>query len=300
MLSALYRQGRTRIMARLSDEILMSYADGVLSEQERASVEATLATDTQERERLAVFQNTGRTLGQLFDQPLQEDVPERLIRAVLSAQQSRKAGKTSLKDSIYRGLSLDPVIAYVRDMTAPRKWAPVMGAVCAAALIIVSYNFQLDSSSPGPQMSVLMNQPLSKLTPLSRFLDMAPMKKSFDWREQNGAAKQGEIVFTFVNKQGELCRQYELTNASSKTFSGIACRLETGNWSVWNYKPNVSVKVGVTVPVDTRNYYPADGEHNPTIDALVDRMISGDVLGAEDEAALITHNWRVKNNNEGE
>ncbi len=71
-------------MAKLTDEMLMAYADGQLNALARAKVEAVLPGDQDARRRLGVFRATGAPLAQLYAGPMAEPVPAHLKDFVLN------------------------------------------------------------------------------------------------------------------------------------------------------------------------------------------------------------------------
>ena len=65
--------------------MLMAYADGELPAEEARELEASLGADPALRQRLEPYMTTGVSLAALFDQPLREPVPERLLATVRAA-----------------------------------------------------------------------------------------------------------------------------------------------------------------------------------------------------------------------
>ena len=72
-------------MTDISDEVLMAYADGELDASGCARVETYIAEDHKGVARLAVFTSTGRSLGMLYDEPMRQPAPQRLIETVLNS-----------------------------------------------------------------------------------------------------------------------------------------------------------------------------------------------------------------------
>ena len=69
-------------MAKVSDEMLMAYADGELALTERSEVETAIVSNPDLRSRLSVFERTKNELSGLYDEPMKRPVPDRLVDAV--------------------------------------------------------------------------------------------------------------------------------------------------------------------------------------------------------------------------
>lgn len=112
----------------------------------------------------------------------------------------------------------------------------------------------------------------------------------------NGAASNVAAIVpvnTFRTKDSRLCREYRITEATAgrPDHAGLACRTGEGAW-------RVAVHVEMPKPAaadggDTgATYRTATGPGIPAIDAVVDAMISGDILGADEERELRENGWR--------
>ena len=71
-------------MAKVTDEMLMAYADGALSPLARAKVEAFLQAHPEVRGRVEIFRATGAPLSRLYGRPMAEPVPAHLKDFVLN------------------------------------------------------------------------------------------------------------------------------------------------------------------------------------------------------------------------
>lgn len=69
-------------MVHVPDEIIMAYADGQVSAEEKAWFESMLATDPALRSRLNPFVATGPGQFSAFDAILSAPVPDRLLETV--------------------------------------------------------------------------------------------------------------------------------------------------------------------------------------------------------------------------
>lgn len=267
-------------MREISDEVLMAYADNELAEELRVQVETYLANDPEGRRRLAAFAVTRETLAVIFNQPMHESIPEHLVNMVKSHAGGRaSSGATSnlVRISRFSG----------RGGMAPRPWA------LAATLVI------LLAAGAG---SILYFR--AATDDVSTFgLAAARGKTAFagnelatalDTTASGGTAVRtirGEDVaikpdFTFVAHTSEYCRQYQIFRGKKQSVNGVACRETDGAWRVEVQSPSIMRPQ----PSDGA-ITPAGKEGVAAVDAAVDRLISGDVLGVDDEAQLIRRGW---------
>ena len=93
-------------------------------------------------------------------------------------------------------------------------------------------------------------------------------------------------MFTFATAGGGYCRQYVIASVGiAASYAGVACRESDGRWRVEAHEPVAggSAKSSQIVV--------AGKGGSAAIDAIVDKLISGNVFGAEEEAALLKGGW---------
>lgn len=86
---------------------------------------------------------------------------------------------------------------------------------------------------------------------------------------------------TFFNQQGEYCRQFSVNTVDARKTQNIACRRE-GSWKL-------EASIPVEAPTDEGDYQLASGPG--AIDKLIDTMMQGQVLSAEQEKLAIAAKW---------
>ena len=70
------------------------------------------------------------------------------------------------------------------------------------------------------------------------------------------------------------------------SFAGVACRMPAGQWQILRHvaaAPERAKKVGHT--------YTADGPELEALEAMVAKLISGDVLSGDAELAVMQSGW---------
>jgi hypothetical protein len=104
-------------------------------------------------------------------------------------------------------------------------------------------------------------------------------------------------VQTFVDREQRFCRQYEMQSEPGRRFVGLACRTDDATWRVTFHAEVKAPKATAGGSYGTAGSAPTpDGAADPAMKALdnaVDGMKAGDVLGADDENALIAKGWNA-------
>jgi hypothetical protein len=269
----------------IPDEILMAYADGEVSADWQQDVETYLATDPNAQQRLQAFARTGRDLGQLFDRPMREGVPEHLVAFVRDAP--GKIGAHSANSSAQ-------VLVYpTKAHAAPARLSGGTWAIAASVVLLSAIgagtlfyrergrdladasSYGLERAGDGSKVAgavlaaALETTPSGKIAVRTMDADQASIRPSF----------------TFRSAKGEYCRQYEVHGAKAGGLAGVACREGAGAWRV-EVQTASADRHG-----DSGAIIPAGKESSQAVDAVVDRLISGDVLGQADEASAISGGW---------
>ncbi len=246
------------------DWMLMAYADGELSREERTAVETCVASDADAALRLAAFVRSGRALGEIFDLPMREPPPARLVDTVRLASRPRPTVTEKL----------------VGLLTAS-GWTPMTSSIPAAAAVA---------------LAVMLGAGIAWRTadaPQTRGADPAlalALETMPSARPSVAARGPGQAAITptlsFASTAGEFCRQYARATASGQQSAGVGCRRPGGGW-----------RIEVEVPADgprrePGGVTPAGGTAATALDDVVGRLISGDALSRADEDQLLATRWR--------
>lgn len=245
------------------DWMLMAYADGELPPEERTVVEACVASDEDAAQRLAAFVRSGRALGQIFDTPMHEPPPARLVDTVRLAYRPRPAVSEKL----------------VRLLTASGWMPPLPYAAASAALAVALGTVLAWNAADAPD--------ISRADPvLALALETLPSAPRPPATPGPGRAAVTPTL-SFASASGEFCRQYARTGEGGRQSAGVGCRLADGGW-----------RIEVEVPADGPHgdpgvVMPAAGPAAPAIAEVVDRLIKGDALSRADEEQLLKAHWRT-------
>lgn len=273
-------------MHNITDEQLMAYVDGELSTAERAEIEAAMKTDPLLESRMTVFRSTRAGLAGLYDEAMRRPVPDHLIDLILSAPDEAdrsQVSKSSWLDKIGIG-------GFLKNFTL---FGNGYAAAFAFSLLLLATGFTGWQLKPG-NMSHVHEGVLASFDKglmlaqgqLSKALDGVASGKNLTWINDDSSTSSIKPVFTFRSKAGAYCRQYEILLSMGEGYTGVACRNSDGNWQV-------SAHIAARPGQDTGDkMVPASGAGSSAIDKVVDQLISGVVLGPEEEALAMTKKWK--------
>ncbi|MES1159005.1 MAG: NepR family anti-sigma factor [Terricaulis silvestris] len=241
----------------ISDETLMAYVDGELPSPEAKRVAEAIQGDAALAERVRRFRAVRHALKSAYDTVLKEPVPDRL-RALLHDVETKEP----------------PVAANsnVVDLNAarPRRRfsAQSIGAL-AACLIGGVLVGRLMAPEP---MFVQSAGQLRAGAALTRVLDTRLASAA------ENASADLRVRVSFRNKDGQFCRTFE--GRAEGGVQGLACR----DGDAW------SIRVATATP-HTGGDYTQAGD-NPIVMNMVDALIQGDPLDAQQEEQARQHGWK--------
>lgn len=268
-------------MSGISDEMLMAYVDGELDDSARTAVETYLASVPEGVERLRVFEETGRGLSSLFDQPMREPVPQRLLDVVnapadvLAFDRSKRASQ--------RPIAMTWPIALAASLTILAAGGSAYWLASQSGSNLED-NLGVEVASSGERLA--SRQVASVLDTAASGTTTAVMIDS-----QNARIKP---VYTFATASRGFCRQFMITAQDATGYGSVACKSADGRWRIEAYEAldaNRSTAAGKITP--------ASGHAGPkSVEDAVDRLIDGDVLGLEAERAVSERGWQARSDRE--
>lgn len=277
-------------MKKLTDDILMFYADGTLDPAERARVEELLNNDPDARMRLEVFQATGRVLAELLRRHEETSVPKRLLDCVLPQETAPVTTSYERHENRFAPLKL---------WWGALRFPPLIqvGAGLAVAVALVAgtsagWFTRGDRVQAAPQSVSIQIGDLLRIDN-NRMFAIASLRGALETLQSGGGVKLSEappinaeirMQMTFRNEAREYCREYEVEGASPMYFGGIACRDDSGEWSVL-----VHAMISPSHP--PRAIVPAGGR-STAMDAVAVSLMDGDPLAVSDEANVIAKSWK--------
>lgn len=228
------------------DETLMAFADGELDEARSLALEEALATDDALAERLAVFLDSRRLVGEALKPLIDEPVPEALLASVRKMAEDAQAPGDNI-------VSFRPKPQQAVQPTM-RPWLmPVAASLVAVVTGVIGFTLGRmgpSATDTGAEIAAALDREVS-----GRDLTLS------------GAVLH--VVASFRDERGELCREYELKQQASSTLT-VACR-QDGAWAT---------RLALTTP-QAEGYVPASSQE--TIDAYLTSIQAGAPLSAEEE-----------------
>jgi hypothetical protein len=254
-------------MVHVPDELIMAYADGQVSAEEKAWLEGILAVDPTVRARLEPFLATGPGQFTAFDAILTAPIPDRLIETVRGTRPTVKAVASQRPGLFERlfpsGFGLAPAFGY------------------AAALVVgVGIGSALLTAPSGEQPLLVADR--------DGFIASGRLQTALD-RIPSGdksLVKEGDIrpLLTVRDGDGRVCRQYEIVGRK-KGPQGLACREGDGDW-------RITVLTGGEDAASARNASQGD---NDAVEGMVGTAIKNlpghSELTAAEELFLIERGW---------
>jgi hypothetical protein len=176
-------------MMKFSQEILMAYADGELDAQTRRAIEAEMAVDPQVAQEVERQRAMRAEVGAAFAGVLDEQVPDRLLRAATKAKAA----------------------------TQRRQWAWPEWTSIAASLLIGVLAGRAMLQSPGGEQDGIIAAGIDGRIVASGQLAQA-LSEQLSSEDGSGI----DIGLTFRSKSGEYCRTFGARVGSAVV--GFACR----------------------------------------------------------------------------
>jgi len=269
----------------MDHETLGAYADGELPPEEAAAVERHLADHPEDRayvdrtraQRAAI----ARAFAPIAAEPLPPALSARVEAAIAAAGQGAQAA-TGQGATAGQGATLVPLRRPARA-GGRRGWL-AGGALAAAAAALVAVTVARDGS--GPAGTEIALGPVPADAPLAAALD-GLIAGVAEPRAEGGAL---EIVASFADGRGRLCRELRLEPAGGAAGEvAIACAAG-GQWTV-----------EAVIALGARDEMRADGEDRfeiaagpdlAAIEAALDALGAGPILTPEEEAAARDRGWR--------
>jgi len=286
----------------ISDEILMSFADGMLDAEEHARVAALVRANPELARRVRAFECTGAALSKLFDPIAKEPVPHYLLDVINKSAPTAKAADVRTSSSFLQH-AMDIVREALAAANLNHQGFGYAAAVAAAAAIGWAGYMQLSNpnflGTGARERAVIANVKEGRVAigDFARLLETKPSLFPSKFSETEGAAV---ALLSFKSKDGSYCRQYEMQLSGRKPVSGVACRDAEGRWLLDKQVTiararnleNIGLPGKTVVAGQPENEAQGDdGETALSVEARIDELISGPALGSVDEGRLIKRQW---------
>ena len=260
-------------------EQLMAFADGELSPTEHERIAAQVAASSELQQIVAAFTRSNALLREVFDERLDEPVPQRLIDAVRNFQPQAQDAAAPAAASEIRPL---PGVGQQQagNLAAVRRPAANYSRMAIAATITLTV---------GILAGLMLQGGDDDGPPAFAGTDAAMLQVAMETKASGETLTGRRSAITpqasYAVRDGGVCRDYT-SGASAEEIQaqGLACRGNDGQW-------RIETEIAFVADPDG-NYLPADGDHDPISEAL-GRLGASASLNATDEAKLLQNHWQT-------
>ena len=193
-------------MIKITDEILMSYADGELEENIAKQVEQALANDTSLRDKVTKHHALRTEFNLAFDGINEAPIPDSI--------------KELLQEDDTNVVSLSDRIEGKHEQKKKQWWQPT----AIAASIALAFLVGMFSSEPITDKSLLtVNNQIAYLL-----------------ETKSSGSSEMDIVFqgSFIKADGSFCRTFQEISSDIPT-NALSCRNLSGDWKIISLVPGV-------------------------------------------------------------
>jgi anti-sigma-K factor RskA len=245
----------------IPDDMLMAYADGELSAEDRARVEAEMSSDPGVARRVAQHQALHGNLRAAFDGVLKEPVPDRLLAAA--------RGSSGVVDIAAAARARGAK----QEARVTRRWSwPEWGAIAASLLLgVILTRVSLRSQEAAPFTSQ-QGQLVAHAGLADALSNQLAVSQSHEATTQVG--------LSFRATSGSYCRTFTLREGEA--FAGLACR-EGNEWRI---------DVLARTDAASGDYAQAGSALPAAVLSAVEQQIDGEPLDAASEARARQTGWR--------
>jgi hypothetical protein len=245
---------------RITDEMIMAFADGELSGPEAEAVSAAIQASSALKQQFDTYKQSRRVLAEGFGGLLDRPVPEDMKKLVL--EQAAPGGGV---------ISLDAARSRRKRLFGPDVLSRVAAAVVLLGAAALG-GYQAGQHQPAADNLVFAGL-LPEDSPIAVALSSTPSGNSIDVGGSGFVA-----VATYEIGEGQVCREFELDRGGSGTV-GLACRVEDG-WQVEVAALNAAVGV-------TGQFLPASADAFELVGQALDAKGAHALVDPEQEACLL-------------
>jgi hypothetical protein len=250
---------------RFDDELLMAFVDGELDPRQQAEVAAAAAADEDIARRIEHFRETRRLAKAAYAPDLDAPVPDALRDKIAGAVAAATAKKETSRVIPLPTRSAKGV-AGVRA-----GWSlPLAASIAALAGALAGYWFTSGGLVGSGQQQLALG-PVAE-SAIAEALSGTPSGSEYTTEQSSRV----QMIVSFRDGKGALCREFELIPQSAAPSLGIACR----NKEAWQITFAQTLTEGAG-----GGYSPASAA--PVVDAYLETLAAGSPLSVEEEKAAL-------------
>ncbi len=263
-------------MKKINDEMVMAYVDGELDEQQSEIVKQALQDNDELQKMAYIFQETNVMLQGVYDRPLTEKTPSRLIKTVTRDKKPRIMEKW--KNFCYNKLRFSHMQTTWVSVT-------ILVFIIAGGLLYCINNIFYITTHKYPDFLYSEDFRIG--------LDRIPSGKMFALKKSDTAIRIVPVL-SFRDREFSFCREFDVISGPANTTSntspcatGIACRDNQGNWKIVVYATTETNSHSLK----GNNTYELAGRQD-LIDTVVEKRIVGQPLSLSQELEQIRKGWK--------
>lgn len=245
---------------KLTDEMLMAFADGELADEDLRQVAAAVAADPALAARVAAFEQSRKAVAAAFGAfppaPVPDPIAER-IRAMAAAQTAPQ------------GANVVPMLPRKQPRSVPFWQLPLAASIALAIGVLAGQQIGPDAPLTS-EMATILDDPHLKSA-------LSSQQSGSRTKLESGADLS--LIASFVNANSALCREFEYDLPTGATTVAVACRTAATPAPIWD------VQLAVVAGGGAGGYAPASSLD--TLDAWLTATGAGAPLGPEAEAAAL-------------
>lgn len=250
----------------------MAYVDGELDEDLSRQVKEAIEKRPELLQQAQMFRDSATILKGVYDSPLHEAVPERLLKTVKNSKQQRPRLR---------------VRNFLRSFLQIPTRLPAHGVAFALILLFGGVMGYLGSQMIAPRNGSFPFLLTSE--GFSRGMERTVSGQTFTL---DGHSIQVTPIATFVDKSGRYCRQYEVMTRKGgriKVAQGVAFRDQSGTWQMWIFV--ASGFHGSSTNTGDNTYVPAAGKDD-SFNQMIDQVMASPPLTPQQEKKIINEGWK--------
>lgn len=250
---------------KITDEMLMAYADGELDAAQRVEVERAIAADAQLAVRVKRHQALRQQVKGAFEQVLAEPIPERLTAAL------RKSAAPGPNDNVVSFKQRQQQLKLAQQARLRAQWSWPQWTAMAASLVVGALIGIVALNTKNSDVITARNGSLMASGNLANALSS---------QLSTASNKQIQMKLSFKTRSGEYCRSFVVKQQQS--MAGLACR----NGDEWR------VPVLAAASGSDSTYRQAGSELPPAVMQWIDAERDGEALDRAEEESARQAEWK--------
>ncbi|MDX2307335.1 MAG: hypothetical protein NW216_03765 [Hyphomicrobium sp.] len=263
----------------ISDEMLVAYVDGTLSDEEARIVEAAIAARPELRKLVRALAHSGQLARDAYVLP--ETAEDDAIAAMIKDSAPRAASTAGSPNVISISAARKAKQGSISRYALPMAAAIVL--ICGAGVALMTLD------QPGKPVAIAEG-PVAEGTTLAELLETKPSGSHAAIESSAGGnVFDASVVATYRGADDRLCREVEFGHEDPENSAltiALACRSPDAKWTILG---TVEIAEAADVAPD---FKPSEGESDNPVEKLLRGQGLSSAVSAVEERRLIEGQWR--------